>query len=574
MDLAMLVVAADDSVKPQTREHLEILRLLRLKAGVIVLTKCDLADPDWIELVEDEIRELVADTFLAGAPIVRTSVETGQGLDDLRHALAEAARTADRQRLPRIEGPFRMPIDRSFTIAGHGTVVTGSVSSGRARLADTLVIEPGGIEVRVRGLHNHDRIVEEVHRGQRAAINLAGVHHDEICRGQELASAGHLRPSRLLTVQLGLLESAPAPLKNRARVRVHVGTAELIASVRLLDREQLGKGETAPAQLYLSEPAATVWSQPFVIRRQSPVVTVGGGQVLDPDAEKIRNATDELLQYLVDLSSSDTISRASAALYFAGLRPWTPEDLARTAGVERTDETCQVLRQRGDLKEIRLSPTRTLRIHRRVIDRLCDRIEAVLERLHQQQPLLSTIDRSQLASRFRYLDDEALIGAVLQDMHAAGRIRLAEKRVALVGQGPKLSQNEHKLLAELIERFRQAGLQPPSVKECREQAKKNQESVSQLIALAAAEGDLVEIAADFYLHADVEREARQRLAEELAGSDGMTLSQIREALGTTRKYAVPLCEYFDRIGFTRRQGDLRVLAQPAPTSVNAEAARQ
>ena len=244
MDLALLVVAADDSIKPQTLEHFEILRLLDLRAGVIAVTKCDLVDATWIELVEDEIRDVVRGSFLATAPIVRTSTTTGQGLDTLRTELAGAAEWAGQSRTrDAASAPFRMAIDRTFTIAGHGTVVTGSVSSGGTQVGDELSIEPGGLRVRVRGLQNHDRPAQQVQRGQRAAINLAGVHHEGIERGQELATPGHLRPSRLLTVQLRAVDSLVRPIKNRSRVRVHVGTAELLATLTLLDTDTLRAGQ-------------------------------------------------------------------------------------------------------------------------------------------------------------------------------------------------------------------------------------------------------------------------------------------------------------------------------------------
>ncbi len=416
MDLAMLVVAADDSVKPQTREHLEILRLLNLDTGVIAITKADLAEPDWMELVEDEVRTLTAGTFLADAPLVRTSVTTGLGLDALRDALATAAaRAAQSQRMAMIRAPFRMAIDRSFTIAGHGTVVTGSVSSGHVRLGDELVIEPGEVAVRVRGLQNHDRVVEEVHRGQRAAINLAGVHHEAIGRGQELATPGHLVPSRLLTVMLSLLKSASRPLKNRSRVRVHVGTAELLATVALLDRPSLVPGEAAPAQLFLNQPAVTTWSQPLVVRSESPVETIGGGRVLDPDAQRLRKPDDTVLHLLNDLQSPDAGRRAAAALYFAGLRPWRPQDLVRLAGIERPDEVYRALLEAGQVREITVSPTRTRHFQRLVLEQQATRVEAALHALHEQHPLRSKLDRPQLAAGFSYLD-EAVLAAVLDDL--------------------------------------------------------------------------------------------------------------------------------------------------------------
>jgi len=565
IDLALLVVAADDSIKLQTREHFEILRLLHLESGVIALTKCDLVEPDWVELVEEEVRDLVRGTFLATAPIVRTSIETGQGLEELKTQLGQQAQqAATSDRLQRRQGPFRMAIDRTFTIAGHGTVVTGSVNHGQTHVGAELIVEPGDIRVRVRSLQNHDRTVEQVQRGQRAAINLAGIHHEEIRRGQELCSPGHLVPSRLLTVALSLLDTAPWPLKDRRRVRVHVGTTEMLASVRLLGQQILPPGEQCAAQLFLSEPAVTVWNQPLVIRSESPVVTIGGGRVLEPNAKRLHKPDEEQLDMVTRLSSQDAVVRAAAALYFATLSDWRSEDLPRTAGVESVDEVTHALRQRGDLLEITVSPTRQVSIHRLIFQRLCARIETALHKLHDAHPLRAVFDRAQLARGFRYLPDEAILLAALKEMQTAGRIKFGAKGIAVIGRGPKLSQNEQKLLDKLVAEFRAAGIQPPSVKQCQQQATKNQESVPQLLALAAANGDLVEVADDFYLHAEVEQTSRQALAAKLQESSGLTMSEIREVLDTSRKYAVPYCEFLDRVGFTKRQGDLRVLAAAPP----------
>jgi len=561
MDLALLVVAADDSIKPQTREHLEILRLLNLKAGVIALTKCDLADLDWMSLVEEEIRELVAGSFLAKAPIVRTSTATGEGLEMLCQRLAQAAELAAAgSDLDRIHAPFRMAIDRTFTIAGHGTVVTGSVSSGQAALGDELLVEPGGIKVRVRGIQNHDRSVESVHRGQRAAINLAGIRHDETRRSQELCSPGHLVPSRLITAEISLLASAPRPLKHRTRVRIHVGTAELLASVRVLGADKIDPGTTGHAQLFLSEAAATVWSQPFIVRSESPVLTIGGGRVLDPNAERIRHVDDEVLRMVAQLSSKDIYERGSAALYFAGFRDWQPESLPRTAGIEAIEDVRRSLADRGDLLEIVVSPKRAIRLHRLVLKQLCERIESTLKKLHERYPLRSVLERSLVANQFRYLDDESILSTALKQMNTDGTIKFGPNGISLVGHGPKLSQNEQKLLAQLIETLRQAGIQAPSVKECQQQATRNQESVPQLLKLAAASGELVEVNSDYYLHTDVDQAAKDKLASHFSNGGGLTMSQIREILETSRKYAVPYCEYLDRTGFTKRDGDIRVLA--------------
>ncbi|TVS17581.1 MAG: selenocysteine-specific translation elongation factor [Planctomycetaceae bacterium] len=561
MDLALLVVSADDSIKPQTREHLDILRLLNLEAGVIALTKCDLVEPDWLALVEEEIRELVADTFLADAPIIRTSVVSGEGIEGLRQHLRQAAeRVARSRRVDRLTAPFRMAVDRCFTIAGHGTVVTGSVSNGSAQVGDELSIQPMGRMVRVRSLQNHDRSVERVERGQRAAINLVGVRHDEIDRGQELASPGHLVPSRLLTVRLSLIDQLSRPLKHRTRVRVHLGTAELLATLLLLDRDEAVPGESVPAQLFLSQPAVAIWAQPLVVRTESPVSTIGGGLVLNPHAERLRKPDAEMLGMVEDLGASDPVRRASAALFFAGLRGWHPEDLARTAGIDEPETVAASLRDSGQLCEICPSATRTIRIHQRVLQRLGDRMEALLRRMHQQNPLRSMLDRHQVAAAFRYLPDRALFDAIIDDLRRSGRVRVTGRGLAVTGEGPKLSANERKLLAELIALYRGAGIESPTVDQCCKQVARNQQSVPQLIALAAADGDLVEIAGNYYLHAEVDAQLKEMLRQQLADGCGLTLSQIRELLGTTRKYAVPYCEYLDRTRFTRREGDMRYLA--------------
>ena len=562
IDVAMLVIAADDSVKPQTREHFEVLRLLGLPAGVIALSKCDLADPAWIELVEEEIRELVADSFLAEAPIIRTSAQTGAGLEALRAALADAGqKAAQSDRRKRVSGPFRMAIDRTFTIAGHGTVVTGSVSGGRVAVGDELVIEPGAIDVRVRGLQNHDRPAEEVHRGQRAALNLAGIHHDEIRRGQELATAGHLVPSRRISVSLRVLRSASRPLKHRTRVRCHLGTFEVMASISLVEQDQLAPGERGLAQLFLSEPVVSTWEQGFIIRRESPMMTLGGGQVLDPNARRLSRGDALSVARLHELESDDSLARASAATYFRGTQLWQPGDLSRLAGVDEPDDAVATLVAHGDLLKLNISPQRTQFLHRDVLAYLEQRVERALEKLHDRAPLRLNHPRSQIVRRLRHECDAGLLDAVLESMRASARITLTDKTIALADRGARLSEHQQRLLEQIISIFAEAGFQPPTVEEVTAQITKNQALVPQLVALAADSGELIKVSSDFYLHADAELRLRDTLAARMVDGDGLTISQIREILSTSRKYAVPFCEYLDRIGFTRREGDVRVLTR-------------
>ena len=561
IDLALLVVAADDSVKQQTREHLDILKLLQLKHGVIALTKCDVAEEEWTDLVETEVRELVEDSFLADVPIVRTSAHTGTGLDELRHELSQIARQViDDGPTDRATGPFRLAIDRVFSIAGHGTVVTGSVQRGRAAVGDEMLIEPGGIQARLRGLQNHDDTVTEVSRGQRAAINLAGVHHGQIRRGHELATPGLLQPSRLVICELQMLPTAPRPLKNRTRVRLHIGTAELMANVVLHGCDQLKGGEKALAQVFLAESAVTTWGQAFIVRTESPVVTIGGGRILAPASKKLRRNADEDWRFVEQLQSDDLSTRAAAAVYFFGWNPWSADDLARAAGAGDPDLIYQQLLEADQLiEQIEVSPTRTLCVHHRQAEKLRERIVGALSKLHDEGPLQLAFPAAQLAAHFDYLRDDALYKTMLATVVARGDILQTGGRLSLPGRGPKLSKNETKLLGQILEVYRQAAIRPPSVAEVQKQVTKNQAAVPQLVEMAAGQGLLVKLTAEMFIDCEAEQAARKQLGEFLSGENGRTVSEIREHLSLTRKYVIPLCEYFDRAGFTRRVGDVRVL---------------
>jgi len=561
IDLAMFVIAADDSVKPQTREHLEILRLLDLRAGVIVLTKCDKADADWIDLVEAEVRELVKDTFLADAAIVRTSTTTGVGIEQLKEELTNAAESLKDDLENRHSGPFRMAIDGVFSIAGHGTVVRGSVLRGSVGVGDELEVNPTGSVVRVRSLQTHGRNTETLVRGQRAAINLVGVHHDQIKRGSELASPGLLHPSRLLTVELSLLPTLKRPLKHRQRIRMHLGTAQLLATVLLRGSQEIAPANGAIAQLLLEKPVTTTWGQPFVVRSESPIQTIGGGRVLAPTSWKFRRGAESDWEMAEQLSNTDILKRAEAAVYFMRWNDWQVSDLARSADAANPDDLLvQLLADHHTIQEFDLSPTRTLRIHHRHVQHLESAMAAALQRLHDENPRDLVIPQTQLAARFHFLED-AFFKILLAQLVQQGTVELTSRGVALPGQGPQLSKKEKQLLEEMVEKYRLARLRPPSVEELKKQATSNQKAVEQLIRLAEARGELVQVSNSLFLHADVEHQLREQLRKEYGNSKGFTVSELREKLDISRKYAIPLCEYFDRTGFTQRNGDLRVLAE-------------
>jgi selenocysteine-specific elongation factor len=560
VDLALLVVAADDSVMPQTREHLEILRLLGLRHGVVALTKTDLVDADTREVVELEIRELVQGTFLEHAPIIGTSAHAGAGIPELKAAIADACR--------RVEDRggrewFRLAIDRAFVVQGHGTVVTGSVTSGSLRVGDEAEWQPRGERVRVRSLQNHDQPVEEVRRGQRAAVNLAGVRHEDVIRGQEIAAPRLLLPSRVLTVRLHCLADAKRPIKHRLPVRFHVGTAEIMGVVALLDCDAVAPGQWALAQLFLDEAATATWGQPFVVRESSAAQTLGGGQVLQPVARKVRRRHLEMLERIERLWTGDPAERARTVAWFGGFAGFTPADLVRGAGVG-PDEAADLigrLRDAGDLVEIATGGARRVLLHRDMATELEERVLAVLAGLHEQFPLMTLHDRRKVESQLDYVGDEALVHAAVDRLLARKEVVGDVRRIARADFKPKLSANLRKLKDKLVAAYQEARFQPPEPSSFAGAAGGNAASLKDLFEVCVAEGFLVHVAGDIYLHADADADMRRMVTERLSQQGGgLTVAEIRDLLGTTRKYAVPLCEYLDRAGVTRREGDLRLPA--------------
>jgi selenocysteine-specific elongation factor len=559
IDLALLVVSAKESVKPQTREHLEILRLLGLRHGVIALTMCDLVDQDTREVVELEVRDLVQNTFLADAPIIATSAPAGQGIAELKSAIADACRKVEEHTGKQW---FRLPIDRSFTVQGHGTVVTGSVTSGSLKVGDEVEWLPSGERVRVRSLQNHDQPVEEVHRGQRAAVNLAGVRNEDVLRGQELATPGFLKPAKIITVRMHCLSDMKRPIKHRQPVRFHVGTQEVMGTVSLLDCDSIEPGQWGLAQVFLDEPATTTWGQPFVVRESSATWTLGGGQVLQPVARKVRRRHLEILERIERLWTGSPAERALMVAWFGGFAGFTVADLVRGAGLPPDEAAALVksLQEKRELRELVISPTRRLLLHRDLFNELETRVLHVLDRLHEQFPLMSTHDRQKVQSQLDYVGDDALVHATVDSLLAAKKLVGDLRRIGRADFKPRLSANLRKLKDKLIAAYQAAGFQPPEPASFAPQAGGNAGNLKDLFDVCVAEGYLAKVTDELYLSSDSEAEMRRRVVERLQQGAGLTVAEIRDLLGTTRKYAVPLCEYLDRIGVTRRDGDLRYLA--------------
>ena len=559
IDLAVLVIAADDSVMPQTREHLEILRLLGLRHGVIALTKCDIVDETTREVAELEIRELVQGTFLENASLIPTSSLTGSGLFELKAAIVEECRKVEERTGKQW---FRLAIDRSFVVQGHGTVVTGSVTAGSLKVGDEVDWHPRGERVRVRSLQNHDTPVDEVHRGMRAAINLAGIRHEDVIRGQELATPGYLVPSRVMTVRLHCLADMKRPIKHRMPVRFHVGTSELMATVSLLDCDAIEPGQWGLAQVFLQEPGTATWGQPFVVRESSATQTLGGGQVLQPVARKVRRRHMEILERIEKLWTGNPRERALTVAWFGAFGGFNRADLVRGANVGPDEAAALIdqLKSEGELVDVVISLARKLLLHRDMVRELEERVLSALAKLHEQFPLMSTHDRQKVQSHLDYVGDDPLVHAAVDRLIVSKKLIGDLRRIGRADFKPKLSGNLRKLKDKLVLDYKKARFQPPEPASFAGAAAGNASSLNDLFEVCVQEGFLVRVTPEVYLHAEVDAEMRRLVKERLAQGAGLTVAEIRDLLGTTRKFAIPLCEYLDRVGLTRREGDLRLLA--------------
>lgn len=570
IDLAMLVIAADDGIMPQTREHLEILSYLQLQSGVIAITKCDLVDHEWLDLVESEVRQLTKGSFLEHAEVIRVSTSRddtspNSGINRLRAAISKAAHSVAAGKQTDSPRPFRMAVDRAFALEGLGTVVTGSIASGQVSVGDELELQPAVDSnmklLRVRGLQTHSKEVNCLGRGQRAAINLAGAHYKSISRGQTLASCGALHPSKLITLRLQFSKELARPLKNRSLVRLHVGAASLAGRILFLDVPQ-GEAEAhATAQLLLSQPVATVWGQPVVIRSVSPVATLGGGCVVDPLAKRIRRFTEEFKRRLADLSSGNPAERAAASAYLQGTNDWQPSDWRTLSGITDYQQLANELVEQKQLISMPNKLSGSAYLHADIAKNLESRIVRLLKAEHCETPLRQFVEQSRLARHFQRVPD-ALLESLCLAMQERGILRLDKKGLCLTNWLPQLSTEEQQILEQIRSLYHAAEMRPTTLGQIADTLEQPSKVVSALADCAVESGQLVRISKEFLVDSAAQQRAQGLITAKLEVQP-LTVSEIRELLDTSRKFVVPYCEYLDSIGVTRRKGNLRLLSELA-----------
>jgi selenocysteine-specific elongation factor len=558
IDLVMLVIAADEGVMPQTREHLAICQLLRIKDGLVALTKTDLVDEDWIELVREDAREFLKGTFLEGKPIVPVSARTGQGIDELRRALQTlVARVPPKQ----LQGKFRLPVDRVFTIRGFGTVVTGTLFSGTIRVEERVEIYPKAIEVKVRGLQVHNASVAEAVAGQRTAINLQGIEKVELERGDVLGRPGEFVPTFMLDAVLQHLPDAPRPLRHRARLRLHLGTSEIMGRVILLDREELPPGEEAYVQFRLEKPATVLPRDRFVIRSYSPVQTIGGGMVLDVQPVKHRRGEAGLTSHfhrLAESGAEEVFAHHLKQAGYQGLR--LSEFLPRTEiSAAHLRQIAATLQQAGLVRAV--SPEMGWYIHADAFGRLTQELRSSLETFHRQNPLKPHLSIEELRAKVKSLGERVCLLALEQLRHQ-GDVVVERDRVRLASHQVSLDDTRERLLNEIEGEFLTAGYQPPRVEDVFTKYKVGKGHDRELLQVLIDQGRAVRLKDNLVFHRANLDKVASILVQYLRDHREITPIEFKDLLAVSRKYAIPLLEYFDSQKITIRVGDKRVLRGP------------
>ncbi len=556
IDMAILLVAADDGVMPQTREHLDILNILGVPRGFVVITKTDLVDDEWIALVEEDVTNLIKGTFLEGAPILRFSAVTNEGLADIKKTLDEFLAIPP-SKLDR--GFFWMPIDRSFTIHGFGTVVTGSVLSGRLRVGETVEILPQRRLLKVRGLQKHEHTTDGVEIGDRAAINLSGIAKDEIERGNVLASPRYGSPTKRIDSRFQLLKNAPKELANQTRVRFHVGTSEIFARIRLLNSDNLLPGQSDYCQIFFEQEIVLNRLDRFVVRQYSPQVTIGGGMVLDNHPlHRHKRFSDDVLKHLQKLESDDP---KEVLLEFITTYqfPRMLDEIAYNTSitVSETEHLVNSLEQEGQIYKIHIG-AKTYLLSKKTAADYSQRLVELLGEYHKNHPFEPGISKAELHHKFNDVLEDSVFQTILAHLEQKGLITIENDRVRLsifsMDLSPELSKNFNSFLSKL----RNDAFQTLGIQEYAESLSIDPNTLNDLILFGKQKGDLIVLQGNILFHSENVRQAKKLLLEYFGSHSEIRLSDFRNLLNTTRKYALPLMEYFDAQEITERNGDVRL----------------
>ena len=559
LDAVLLVVAADEGVMPQTREHLNICNLLKIQTGLVVLTRIDLVEEEeMVELCREEVSELLKGTFLEGAPILAVSPVTGEGWDELRKTLSKLPKQIQH---PATEKPFRLHVDRSFTLKGFGTVVTGTVLSGTVRQDEEILQYPQRRNVRIRGLQNHGQEVKEINAGQRAALNLAGISKEEIQRGDQLAHPESLLNSYLLNVSLTLLEDVLAPLKNRTRVRVHLGSKEVFGRIALLEGETLSPGKTALVQLRLESLVSGSYGDRFIVRSYSPMITLGGGMVIDPSPGKSRRVQHELPERLERLHVGDENIRSEEVIYLQSVRGVTESEFSVRTGLSSRQSGKALQLLQSQQKVLCVEPLTGRYLHVEHIVRIGKFLSKALEQHHKKFPDRDGMTRSELGGKLSLIFTEKEVEKLLKYLVKVGLFTQNDQYISLAEHQPQASQSREDSLARCLELIKSGGFQPLRRTHLLQELGLNEKDGMTLLKSAAHSKRLVRVAEDLHYIPEQIASIIESLWFYFSENPNITVIQFKELLNISRKHAIDLLEYFDSQQLTIREDNHRIPAR-------------
>ena len=551
VDVALLVVAADDGVMPQTREHFEILNLLDIPLGIVAINKIDLADKDWLELVELDIGELLQGSFMEDAPILKVSAETGDGVDQLKTTLLDLCKKVpDKQD----RGIFRLHVDRVFSMKGYGTVVTGTVNSGSLKIGDTVELLPGSVKSKARGLQSHGEEVQQVETGDRAAINLQGVEIKQIERGSQIAEIGYLQSLNQMGVTLLLLGSAQKPITQNQRIRIHLGTQEVMARVALTDGKTLQPGDDCPALLRLEQPMVAARGDKFIIRSFSPVITIGGGEVMEVLIEEKWKIVKEKLQNLYDSPKSVQLIHL---VQDEGAKPITPEKLQYRIGISK-EQINAIVEEKEELFWLTHKQGKWL-LTQNQWNELKNSIHNFLKKYHAKNPLNAGAQKEEIRQHLSC--ENSILEALLQSM-------LDDKSISQKGElflNPNfsitLNSEDDSLQNSILNQLDQEGFTSSTLAQLSLKTGNSKEKLMQVLNVAEQQGKLLRIDGKLMFTQKNFIILREKVNQFFSNHPEMSVSEFKELAHTSRKYAVPLLEYFDKKKITYREGNIRKLVR-------------
>ncbi len=557
IDIVILVVAADEGIMPQTSEHISILDLLGIKKGFIVLTKSDLVEDEWIDMVEEEVRDEVKGTFLENSPIIRASSTTKSGIDTIVNLIDELAENLEDKNV--YDMP-RLPVDRVFTISGFGTVATGTLLSGKLNVGDEVQIFPGEKTARIRTLQVHDEDAQIAYGGQRVAINLAGLKKDDIDRGSTIAPVNSMRDTMMLDVKIKLIKNMAKSIDNRTRLRLYIGTKEVLCRIVLLDKEYLESGEEAYAQLRLEEEVVAKRGDRFIIRFYSPMFTIGGGEILEPNPKKKKRFDDNAIKELEIKEMGSSTDIIENIIEEKSKEFPTIKELAVFTSMLEDSVREEVNKLIEDGKVILFTLTKDLYIiHMSYFNKVRDKIIDELKNYHLKYPLRAGMPKEEIRSRVLNKAKPKLADKIIELLIENEHLEQKLENVMLKGFEIKLNETQLKIKKDILDCFNKNSYQPPRRDELGDIIGMNKDEVDEVFISLINSSYLVKLNEEVYLSKDAYELALVKLREYLISNNSISIGEYRDLLNTNRKVGLALLEYFDLLKITKRDKDIRVL---------------